>query len=82
MTFNLFVFRIHLTIEEKVSATANRDGGLQNLEVNGVMLLKVNDPESAKIAVQLNLSADANIFKVLLIDFLIKHNSLPRPIQK
>ena len=54
-------------MEEKISAIANRDGGLQNLEVNGTMFLKVNDAAKAKILVRLNVGADANVqFKVRL----------------
>jgi hypothetical protein len=48
-------------MEEKISATANRDGGLQSMEVNGIMQLKVNDPSKAKIIVQLNHIPDANL---------------------
>lgn len=60
-------FSIHINVEEKISAIANRDGGLQNLEVNGTMFLKVNDAAKAKILVRLNVGADANVqFKVSL----------------
>ncbi|KAJ3261321.1 hypothetical protein HK103_005929 [Boothiomyces macroporosus] len=40
---------IHVIIEEKISATANKDGGLSSMEVNGSMLLKVNDEEKARV---------------------------------
>jgi hypothetical protein len=38
---------VHIAIEEKISVTANRDGGLQSMEVKGDMILKVTDPNSA-----------------------------------
>jgi hypothetical protein len=54
-------------VEEKISAIANRDGGLQNLEVNGILHLKVNDPAKAKFLVRLNVGSDSSIqFKARL----------------
>lgn len=48
-------------VEERISAKANRDGGLQSLEVNGTMLLKVNDGSKAKLRLQLEYSPDENL---------------------
>ena len=33
---------------------AGRDGGLQNMEILGHMMLRISDPENANILVQLN----------------------------
>ncbi|KAL3899985.1 MAG: hypothetical protein SGCHY_001664 [Lobulomycetales sp.] len=52
---------VHITVEEKISVTANRDGGLQNMEVKGDMVLKVTDPNSALIKVTMGMSGDSNI---------------------
>ncbi|KAI8907288.1 Longin-like domain-containing protein [Gorgonomyces haynaldii] len=40
---------VHVLVEEKVSANINREGGLHSLEVNGTVLLKVNDPSCARL---------------------------------
>lgn len=40
---------VHVRIEEKISVTAGRDGGLQNLEVHGLTTLKITDENVAKI---------------------------------
>ncbi|GAB1603219.1 coatomer subunit delta-like [Argonauta hians] len=42
---------VHLRIEEKIIVQAGRDGGLQNLEVFGLVKLKVTDDKFAKIKV-------------------------------
>eukprot|EP00106_Octopus_bimaculoides_P002902 XP_014770344.1 PREDICTED: coatomer subunit delta-like [Octopus bimaculoides] len=42
---------VHLRIEEKIVVQAGRDGGLQNLEVFGLVKLKVTDEKFGKIKV-------------------------------
>ncbi|CAL1537188.1 unnamed protein product [Lymnaea stagnalis] len=43
--------KVHLVVEEKISLTAGRDGGLQNMEIHGMLKLKVNDEKASKIKV-------------------------------
>jgi len=45
---------VHIRIEEKISLSANRDGGLDEFILSGMMLLKISDEESAKIRVKLD----------------------------
>merc|ERR1711970_371674 len=45
---------IHIRIEEKVSLTANRDGGCDEFTLTGMMMLKITDEETSKIKVKLN----------------------------
>jgi len=45
---------IHIRIEEKISLTANRDGGCDDFTLTGMMMLKITDEESSKIKVKLN----------------------------
>lgn len=45
---------IHIRIEEKVSLTANRDGGCDDFTLTGMMMLKITDEETSKIKVKLN----------------------------
>lgn len=49
---------VHVKIEEKVTLTAQRDGGLEGLEVKGDLILKVSDPESARLRLSLALPDD------------------------
>lgn len=56
---------IHVHIEEKITVVANRDGGLENMEVKGDLMLRVSDPARAKISLSLRHLEDSNIqFKV------------------
>ncbi|KAJ1680116.1 Mitochondrial distribution and morphology protein 12 [Spiromyces aspiralis] len=46
---------IHISIEEHVSATINRDGGLEEMEVKGDMFLTTSSEECSKAQLQLTL---------------------------
>ncbi|KAJ3294296.1 Coatomer subunit delta [Borealophlyctis nickersoniae] len=52
---------VHLAVEEKVVVIANRDGGLQSMEVKGDLMLRVSDPGRAQIRVALKVQQDPNI---------------------
>lgn len=47
---------VHIKADEKISLTANRYGGLQNMEVRGMMMLRISDPALTGIT----LSTDNN----------------------
>ena len=50
--FNIFnTYSIHLKVEEKVMLTAGRHGGLQNMEVRGIVMLRITDPNLSKISI-------------------------------
>nr|XP_061797227.1 coatomer subunit delta-like isoform X3 [Nerophis lumbriciformis] len=40
---------VHLRVEEKISLTCGRDGGLQNMEVLGMVTLRVTDDKNGRI---------------------------------
>ena len=42
---------VHLSIEEKLVLTAGRDGGLQNMELHGIMKLRVAEDRVSRIKV-------------------------------
>ncbi|KAL7750003.1 coatomer subunit delta [Sorochytrium milnesiophthora] len=42
---------VHVIIEETISVLANRDGGLENMQVKGKLMLKLSDPDKAHIRV-------------------------------
>eukprot|EP00058_Branchiostoma_floridae_P025174 XP_002610664.1 hypothetical protein BRAFLDRAFT_260557 [Branchiostoma floridae] len=42
---------VHLRIEEKVTLTARRDGGLDNMEIHGMISLRISDEQYGKIII-------------------------------
>ena len=49
----VFHYSVHLHVSEKLSLVAGRDGGLQNMEILGLISLRISDPEYGKIRVLL-----------------------------
>lgn len=47
----MILFRVHISVDEKISLTAGRDGGLQNMEVRGLILLRISDAEYGRITI-------------------------------
>ncbi|XP_062872756.1 archain 1b isoform X2 [Trichomycterus rosablanca] len=45
---------VHLKIEEKISLTCGRDSGLQNMEILGVVVLRVADDKNGRIRLHIN----------------------------
>ncbi len=56
---------MHLVVEEKVSASISREGGLQGaMELNGSLTLKITDPAFTRVAVNLRHQGDpGTVFK-------------------
>jgi len=52
---------VSVAIEEKISLTAGRDGGLQNMEILGLMTLRVTDENCGRIKLKLKGAANKNI---------------------
>lgn len=44
---------VYMKVTEKLSLVAGRDGGLDNMEVLGMILLRISDPELGKIRIAL-----------------------------
>lgn len=58
-------YSVHVWIEERVSVAANRDGGLEQMEVRGVLTLRVGDAANARVRLTLQAADDPAInFKV------------------
>ncbi len=65
---------MHAKLEEKIVVVANRDGGLETMEVTGMLSLRISDDALAKIRMQLHntpnkaiqLQTHPNIDKELL----------------
>ncbi len=49
-----FLSSVHLRVEEKISLTSGRDGGLQNMEVLGMVTLRVTDGKNGRIRLIIN----------------------------
>ncbi|GAB1294131.1 Coatomer subunit delta [Apodemus speciosus] len=41
--------RVHMKIEEKITLTCGRDGGLQNMELHGMIMLRISDDKFGRI---------------------------------
>ncbi|KAL7981658.1 hypothetical protein Chor_005746 [Crotalus horridus] len=44
---------VHMKIEEKISLTCGRDGGLQNMELHGMIMLRILDEKFARICIHI-----------------------------
>jgi len=49
---------VHIRVEEKIQLEANRDGGLNEMILQGMMLLRISDEEQAKVRVKLERDDD------------------------
>jgi len=52
---------VSVSIEEKITLTAGRDGGLQNMEILGLMTLRVSDENCGRIKLMLQATNNKNI---------------------
>ncbi|KAI8082782.1 uncharacterized protein BX664DRAFT_301207 [Halteromyces radiatus] len=52
---------VHVSIEERVSMVANQEGELEQLEVKGVLTLKISDPSLGRIRLALDATDDPAI---------------------
>lgn len=49
---------VHIRVEEKIQLIANRDGGLDEFILTGMMVLKISDEQFAKLKVKLDRNDD------------------------
>lgn len=47
----MLVFSVHLKQEEKLSVRCGRDGGVESLEVHGMIMLQVKSEEYGRVVV-------------------------------
>lgn len=52
-TPTISMMSVHIKVDEKISLTAGRDGGLQNMEIRGLVLLRISDSDLGRIRVSL-----------------------------
>lgn len=81
----------HIKIEEKVSATLNRDGGVSSLDIRGDLFVNVTDPAVAAARIQLSgyndefqFKTHPNINKNLFTSdrVLVSKDNKPFPVQQ
>ena len=53
--------RVHVKMDEKISLTCGKDGGVQNLEVLGVLSIRVAGEEDGRIKVALRNGDNRNL---------------------
>ena len=46
-------FSVHLSTDEKITLSMSRDGGVENMEVHGLVSLRITDEKFAKIKIQM-----------------------------
>lgn len=47
---------VHIRTEEKVNLTMSRDGGVESMEVHGIVTLRVTKPDLCTVKVQMDNS--------------------------
>ncbi|GAB6018804.1 Coatomer subunit delta [Chamberlinius hualienensis] len=52
---------VHIRVEEKIALLANRDGGLENLEIHGLVSLRINEEQFGQVHVHLENRDDKGI---------------------
>lgn len=52
---------IHIKIDEKITLRANRDGGLDDMDVKGTMLVSVYDESKGRLQVAISKDANKNM---------------------
>ncbi|KAL0074942.1 hypothetical protein J3Q64DRAFT_1776750 [Phycomyces blakesleeanus] len=52
---------VHIDIEERVSLAANKDGGLEQMDIKGVLTLRVVDNASARVRISIRATEDSAI---------------------
>ena len=63
-----FISSVHIKVDEKISLSANRHGGLQNMEVRGMILLRISDPSLTGICMVTD-NCDTRGFQMQVFDF-------------
>lgn len=57
----LSLFRVHLKIGERLTVVAGRDGGLQTMEILGMVTLRISDGEFGQITIALDHKEERGI---------------------
>lgn len=70
--------RVSLNIEEKVTLTALRDGGLQNLEVHGLVTLRITDEQFGRIKLIFENHDDKGVQVQVMVESVDAYNEYNR----
>lgn len=62
---------VQITIEEKITLTCEKDGGIQNMEIKGDLVFKVNNVENGLCRINTSIQSDLGVqFKVRFLSLL------------
>ena len=64
-----YKIRVQLRIEEKLSLSCGRDGGLQNMEVHGLLTLFITDESYGRVRIQVSCSCSSSILSGAMVGF-------------
>lgn len=56
--------RVQLRVEEKLSLSCGRDGGLHNMEIHGFLTLVITDETYGRVRIQVSLYASNTISRI------------------
>ena len=57
----LYICSVHIKLEEKLNLTAGRDGGLESMELTGMLMLRISDEHFGKVKLQLETPSKSAI---------------------
>ena len=55
------LFSVHMRVSERLTLVAGRDGGLQNMEILGIIQLRISDSEFGKVLIAIDNHEDRNV---------------------
>lgn len=62
---------VQITIEEKITLTCERDGGIKNMEIKGDLVFKVNDGNFGLCKINTTIQPELGVqFKVLILNLI------------
>lgn len=84
---------VHIRVEEKISLTAGRDGGLENFEIHGMATIRISEDKNSKVKVHIanrdnksiQLQPHPNVDKKLFMSqsiIALKNPSKPFPLNQ
>ena len=48
----VYFFSVHVKVDEKITLIGGKDGGLQNMEIRGLVLLRISDSQFGRICLK------------------------------
>ena len=74
--YYFFLYSVHMKVEEKITLTCGRDGGLQNMELHGMIMLRISDDKFGRIRLHVENEDKKGVQLQVCEDFCL---CAPRP---